>query len=478
MENGEKEMPETLDTTPVPDTQLPADPIQDVPPPPEDVPEPAEQMPLPDEPEAMPLDIPDQEPEVQPEPASEPEPTADPVDEPKEEGLFDELYNTLFSKSWPMWVGCILLSVFSITLFLIASPWGSSGGILNWGQNLFEMIGIDQSNSAPNGVTQLLDNRYAMLSIVMLIGAMGSALMAKEFAIRVAPKGELVKGFIGGSIMGIGAIIGMGCTIGNLYSGLPALSGGALVFVLGLFVGVFIAVKYILWEMEKFPNMSMGKSCTFLGANTKRTSLQPLAGIIVLAIGGSLAFLYNATSDMVLIGFILIGLMIGVVLQRSRFCVVRTMRETFLTGDSTPTAGLIAGILVGLLGFTVIKIMGIGSETSMVASNFWVPSIIGGIIFGFGMTIAGGCTVGSTWRAGEGHVKLWLSLVGLVMFLPLTAEYIKPAFMDMLTDDMKQKIFLPDYFDYGGGICLMILILLVWYLFAKWNDRTGKLTAL
>lgn len=397
---------------------------------------------------------------------------------PHEKGIFDELYDTLFGKSWEMWIGCIILSVLSICLFLISSPWGSSGGLLNWGQNLFDTAGMELSESAPGGVTNLIDHKYGMLSLLMLIGALGAALMAKEFAIRVPPKGELVKGLLGGIFMGIGAVIGMGCTIGGFYSGWPALSGGALVFVLGLFIGVFIAVRYILWEMEKFPGLSSGKARTFLAASKKRTSLQPLAGIIVLFIGLLFILLYDSTTEKVLIGFVLIGLMIGFVLQRSRFCIVRTLRETFLTGDSKPTEGLIAGILVGLLGFTVIKIMEIGGEMTMVAANFWIPAIVGGVIFGIGMTIAGGCTVGSTWRAGEGHVKLWLALVGLIIFLPLTAEYIKPAFLDMLPETMQQQVFLPDTYGYGGGICLMLLVLLIWYIFVKWNEKTGRLTAL
>ncbi len=100
------------------------------------------------------------------------------------------------------------------------------------------------------------------------------------------------------------------------------------------------------------------------------------------------------------------------------------------------------------------------------------------IIFGIGMTIAGGCTVGATWRAGEGHVKLWLALVGIVLSMPLTAEYIMPGFIDMLPGSMNQQVFLPDTYGYVGAICIMLMVLLLWYVFAKWNDRTGKFAAL
>ena len=392
-----------------------------------------------------------------------------------EKGIFRELYDTLFGQSWKMWVGSILLAMLSICLFMISSPWGSSGGLLNWGQNLFGGLGLSLENSAPNGVTFLFEYKYAILSVVVIIGALASALFGKEFAVRIAPSGELAKGLFGGILMGIGCILGMGCTIGNFFSGWAALSAGAIIFVVGLTIGVFFAVKYLLWEIEKHPKISSGKSSTFLQAKTKGTSLQPLAGLIIIIIGLAFAFTFN---DFILFGFALIGIFIGIILQRSRWCIVRALREPFMTGDAEPAVAIIAGLLIGLLGFTVIKIIGIGGEMTMVGSNFWMPGIIGGIIFGFGMTIAGGCTIGSSWRAGEGHVKLWLALIGIIIAAPLTSEYIQPTFLNMLPEWTKQQIFLPNYFTYLGSIIIMLLILLIWYIFVKWNERTGKFSAL
>jgi len=393
----------------------------------------------------------------------------------EEKGIFKELYDTLFAQSWKLWTGSIILAMLSICLFMIASPWGSSGGILNWGQNIFSGLGLSLGNSAPTGVTFLLEHKYALLSLLVIFGALASALLGKEFAIRIAPGGELAKGLFGGILMGIGCIIGFGCTIGNFFSGWAALSAGAIIFVIGLAIGVFFAVKYLLWEMEKHPKMSSGKSSTFLQAKTKGTSLQPLAGLIIIIIGLVIAFTFN---DPILFGFALIGLFIGIILQRSRWCIVRALREPFMTGDAEPAVAIIAGLIIGLLGFTVIKIMGIGSETSMVAANFWMPAILGGVIFGFGMTIAGGCTVGSSWRAGEGHVKLWFALIGIIFAAPLTLEYVRPALLDMMPVWMKQQIFLPDYFTYLGAIIIMLLILMLWYIFVKWNERTGRFSAM
>jgi uncharacterized membrane protein YedE/YeeE len=338
-------------------------------------------------------------------------------------------------------------------------------------------MGMTFSESAPNGVTAIRDHRYAMLSVMMIAGALGAALMSKEFAIRVAPTGELVKGLVGGLLMGVGAVLGLGCTIGGFYSSWPALSAAGLVFLPALVVGVFLGVKYLLWEMEEKPGWSMGKSYTTLACATERTSFQPIAGVLVLLIGALFVFWYDLATEWVLVGFILGGLIIGFVLQRSRFCIVRALREPFLGGDSKPAVAIMAGILVAMVAFVTIKYLGMGSETAMVSASFWIPALVGGIIFGFGMLIAGGCTVGATWRAGEGHVKLMLALVGIFIAMPLTAEYIKPGFMAGLPESMRQEIFLPHEIGYTASVLLMLLVLFTWYYIVKWNERTGKLTA-
>jgi len=41
----------------------------------------------------------------------------------------------------------------------------------------------------------------------------------------------------------------------------------------------------------------------------------------------------------------------------------------------------------------------------------------------------------------------------------------------------KQKIFLPDFVGYWGAVLIFGVIILLWYLFVKWNERTGKFSA-
>jgi len=46
------------------------------------------------------------------------------------------------------------------------------------------------------------------------------------------------------------------------------------------------------------------------------------------------------------------------------------------------------------------------------------------------------------------------------------------------TDWSQKAIFLPDYLRYGGAFALMAGLIILWYVFVKWNERTGKFSAI
>ena len=397
------------------------------------------------------------------------------TEEMERKGLFDDLYHALFGDSWEMWIGSILVSMLSILLFVMASPLGSIGGLNNIGLNILTHAGFSFSESAPSGIPVIPEFLYAMLVVSVFIGAAGGALLARQFAIRLSPWPEMMKGLVGGILMGVGGSIGMGCTISGFYSSLPALSAGGLFFGAGLFVGVYAALRYLIWESVRFPFLTEGKWTRYLAADGQKSHLQPLTGSLILLLGISLIFFYDPSTEIDLIGFIIIGILIGMVLQRSRFCIFRAIREPFLNADPKPAQAIIAGLLVGLVGFIVIKGAGQGEEYSFIFPNFWLPGLIGGVIFGIGMTAAGGCSISSTWRAAEGSVKHWFALLGITISMPLTGEYLKPGFLDLIPGSTQRAEFLPDTLGYGGSVFLILLMLFLWYVMVTWNERNGFL---
>jgi uncharacterized membrane protein YedE/YeeE len=236
--------------------------------------------------------------------------------------------------------------------------------------------------------------------------------------------------------------------------------------------------------MEKFPGISMGKSYTFLSASGKNGVWQQWLGLIVFAVVLIIGWIYS-DNNQTMTWFVIIGFLMGLICQRSRFCIVKAFRDPFMTGEADGSVGVMAGLLVGLIGFTVIKYFGVSAsaaslrsvEMTWVFPHFWVRAIFGGFIFGLGMTIAGGCAVGTLWRFGEGQVKLWASALGFLIISPISKKFIVPPIVNLIPQDIKFKNFMPDYIGYGGAFAIVIAIIMIWYVFVKWNERTGKFSA-
>ena len=145
-----------------------------------------------------------------------------------------------------------------------------------------------------------------------------------------------------------------------------------------------------------------------------------------------------------------------------------------MTGEGGVARGIAISIIISVLGFVALKWTGLRGEGVYVSQAFWFGGLVGGIIFGFGMVAAGGCGSGSVWRAGEGHVKLMLAVVSFALSTSLFKAWIKSS--ESLANLMGHRVFLPDYLTYKWTLIVVILIMLIYYLVATWNEETDKFT--
>lgn len=102
------------------------------------------------------------------------------------------------------------------------------------------------------------------------------------------------------------------------------------------------------------------------------------------------------------------GILLGFVLQRGRFCVVGAYRDIILSKKTTVFVAIFIAILIQSIGVFLLE------NTGVIKINhepfFWLATIIGGLVFGFGMVLAGGCATGTWYRAGEGLIGSYVAL--------------------------------------------------------------------
>ena len=62
---------------------------------------------------------------------------------------FRKGYERIFEKQWPIWIGGLLLGMGNVFLFAFDRPWTVSNGVRNWGDWLFNEIGLIKINVLP-----------------------------------------------------------------------------------------------------------------------------------------------------------------------------------------------------------------------------------------------------------------------------------------------------------------------------------------
>ena len=103
-----------------------------------------------------------------------------------------------------------------------------------------------------------------------------------------------------------------------------------------------------------------------------------------------------------------IGILLGIVMQRGRFCVTGMLRDIFLQRSWRGFTALLVVISVHGLGLAALTAAGVISPEYPDFAP--VAVVIGGLVFGLGIVLAGGCASGTWYRSGEGLVGSWVAL--------------------------------------------------------------------
>src|SRR5499426_3336237 len=197
-------------------------------------------------------------------------------------------YEAAFRHPWPVWGAAILVATVNVFLFAFDRPWTASDGLRNWGDWVLRGLGLAQR---PDLIAPWLYSG-SLLNLGVLFGGLTAALLSREFAIRVPPRGELIKGVGGGLAMGVGAILAFGCNIGGFFSAMSALSLSGFGMMLGLGLGAFLGLRYLMWELERHPAWSSGAARVYGASPAEGPSHQPRAGVLAALALLAVPFLY------------------------------------------------------------------------------------------------------------------------------------------------------------------------------------------
>jgi uncharacterized membrane protein YedE/YeeE len=374
------------------------------------------------------------------------------------------------SKGWNSIIAGILIGLVNIMSYIwVKKPFTVYTGFLNWGQHIYSLIGLSSIAGVPK-LIPLLEPTSAG-DIGAIIGAMIVATLANEFAVRrVSNKVEVFEAIAGGVLMALGVALAFGCNWGGFLSAITSWSLHGFAFLVGAIIGGYLGLRYVAWKAERIIKIVSSSSEEFtqiLNVSNARKGLGKYMALAIAIIILTLLIAYYASIGSPMVGGLFIGIAIGILLQRARFCFATAFRDLF-NGPENARAldihkGIAIAILTGSIGVFALKFMGMVKEDIGVAPVH-IINILGGLVFIFGSVLAGGCASGVLWRTGEGHVKAWIALLTTVLAYPIFSQLIRPYVAN------NPKIFIPYSIGWIQAFIFMIIFVVLYILFIHYLE--------
>jgi hypothetical protein len=160
----------------------------------------------------------------------------------------------------------------------------------------------------------------------------------------------------------------------------------------------------------------------------KTTKVNWQAYSVVSIVGSAAITVFAAITELWVVTAIPIGFLFGFFLQKGDLCGSSALSEVIMLRDTRKAVGLWMLIVVAMLGFAGLDLLG------WVKLNpkplVYLSYIIGGVIFGVGMVLAGGCISGCLYKGAAGNLNSIVAILGIpagvmmVEFGPLNGMHV------------------------------------------------------
>jgi len=341
---------------------------------------------------------------------------------------------------------------------LTGTFWAVTGEFTRWGGHLLQLLGAHPESWGYFQIIGLegtpLDRIDGVMIIGMFAGCIAAALWANNIKLR-RPQSRIriYQAVAGGIIAGFGARLAMGCNLAAFFTGIPQFSLHAWFFAAATAVGSLAGAKFTLLPLFRTPvKLQKVSTARPLEQDPMRARNRFRLGMVVflLAVAWGIAELFAAPK----MGFaILCGIGFGLLIERAQICFTSAFRDLWITGRTHMAKAIVFGIAVSAIGIFSYVQLGVAPKIMWAGPN----AIVGGLMFGFGIVLAGGCETGWMYRAVEGQVHYWWVGAGNVIGATLLAwcwDDIAPA---LATD--YDKINLLEVFGPIGGLMVTYILL-------------------
>jgi hypothetical protein len=162
-----------------------------------------------------------------------------------------------------------------------------------------------------------------------------------------------------------------------------------------------------------------------------------------------------------------LSIVFGIAAQRSHFCTMGAVSDIVNMQDWTRMHMWAVAIAVAMLGFAGLSYAGlIAPDKSLYSSSkvLWLSTLVGGLMFGFGMVLASGCGNKTLLRIGAGSLKSVVVFIVMGVAAFATLKGISAVVRVNTVDLMQVATTMPDLQMRLVISTVLATLLLVWAL--------------
>jgi YedE family putative selenium metabolism protein len=325
------------------------------------------------------------------------------------------LLNRFFASRWGVIFAGSIIGILASLLVYWGNPKNMGICVACFERDIAGGVGLHRA-----GVVQYI--RPEIIGFVL--GALVAALIFREFRPRVGS--ATVVRFVLGVFAMIGALVFLGCP----WRALLRLAGGDLNAILGL-SGLVVGVALGAFFIRNGYNLGRAQRAPLVVGLTL-----PLAmvGLLLLAIftpqlgrdadGNPIGPIFEsvegpgALHPAIWISLV-VGLAVGVLAQRTRFCTMGAIRDFVLIRDSHLLSGILALLAFAVMtnaaitGITDADLLSLGFTDQPVAHDAHLWNFLGMMLAGLCFALAGGCPGRQLFLSGEGDGDAAVFVVGM-----------------------------------------------------------------
>jgi len=375
----------------------------------------------------------------------------------------DGLYEPLFKRVWPVWTGALAFAVANILMAAFARGIGVFPQMSMWGASVLNEMGIPvEAPFAAYPIKPIFLDLHSMINLGIILGVLGAALISREFKLRTDNWRGYVQGFFGGILMGWGTVITPPCNVGGFGSAIMALSLSGFLMAVGLVPGAYAGAMLLQWQSKRaISRIDFKDAPVIIDTSKHKASRRPLVGWLVFLLLFVAVVFYTMSGRSNFAVLLSFGAVFGIIFERSRLCFAAAFRDIFAARDTKLLRWILVAEMLGMAGFSILKFKGVVAFDHFVFPT-GINSVVGGVLFGVGMVIAGGCGAGILWRSAEGYVRHWFAVIGGMLaagsWVLVYGAKVGEGWL------YGPKVFLPDVLGWPGALIAASLLLTIFYI--------------